>query len=77
MNETGFAPFNNGKNTIFTPPLDKIAPTEFDSGFRNSICHGYVHDPTSYIMGKVAGHAGVFSTSGDLQKFMVMMLNYG
>jgi uncharacterized protein YbbC (DUF1343 family)/CubicO group peptidase (beta-lactamase class C family) len=38
---------------------------------------GEVHDPTSYRMGGVAGHAGLFSTAGDLAVFCQMILNGG
>jgi uncharacterized protein YbbC (DUF1343 family)/CubicO group peptidase (beta-lactamase class C family) len=38
---------------------------------------GEVHDPTSYRMGGVAGHAGLFSTADDLAIFCQMILNGG
>ena len=38
---------------------------------------GEVHDPTSYRMNGVAGHAGLFSTAGDLAIYAQMMLNGG
>ena len=38
---------------------------------------GVVHDPTARNMGGVAGHAGVFSTAGDLARFTQMMVNGG
>jgi CubicO group peptidase (beta-lactamase class C family) len=38
---------------------------------------GEVHDPTAMTLGGVAGHAGLFSTVGDLCIFMQMMLNEG
>ncbi|HZH97609.1 MAG TPA: serine hydrolase domain-containing protein [Fimbriimonadaceae bacterium] len=38
---------------------------------------GEVHDPTAMVLGGVAGHAGLFSTAGDLAKFMRLMLNFG
>src|SRR5271166_1929141 len=49
-------------DTQFKPPaslLGRIAPTEVP--FR-----GVVHDPRARLMGGVAGHAGLFSTAGDL-----------
>jgi CubicO group peptidase (beta-lactamase class C family) len=36
-----------------------------------------VHDPTARRMGKVAGHAGLFSTAADLSRFCRMLLNGG
>ena len=38
---------------------------------------GSVHDETSAMLGGVAGHAGLFSTSNDLAIFMQMLLNGG
>ncbi|MEP6849455.1 MAG: exo-beta-N-acetylmuramidase NamZ domain-containing protein, partial [Acidobacteriota bacterium] len=70
---------------------DRIAPTENIKG-QNSylgatfegdpktgaqILRGIVHDPTSYRMGGVAGHAGLFSTADDLARFCQMLLNGG
>ena len=39
------------------------------------ILRGMVHDPTTRRMGGVAGHAGVFSTAGDMQKFAQALLD--
>jgi uncharacterized protein YbbC (DUF1343 family) len=38
---------------------------------------GEVHDPRSYLLGGVAGHAGLFSTADDLAVFAQMILNGG
>jgi uncharacterized protein YbbC (DUF1343 family) len=38
---------------------------------------GQVHDPTSFRMGGVAGHAGLFSTADDLAIFCRMILGGG
>ena len=38
---------------------------------------GQVHDPTSFRMGGVAGHAGLFSTADDLAIYCRMILNGG
>jgi uncharacterized protein YbbC (DUF1343 family)/CubicO group peptidase (beta-lactamase class C family) len=38
---------------------------------------GQVHDPTSYRMNGVAGHAGLFSTARDLAIYCQMILNHG
>lgn len=67
--------------TLFNPlsryDTSRIVPTELDDYFRNSEIRGFVHDPVSAMMGGVAGHAGLFSTSNDLAKLMQMFLNYG
>ena len=67
MKETGYLP---------VPALRaRIAPTETQKD--GTILRGVVHDPTARYMGGVAGHAGVFSTAGDLAKFCQMMLDGG
>jgi uncharacterized protein YbbC (DUF1343 family)/CubicO group peptidase (beta-lactamase class C family) len=38
---------------------------------------GEVHDPRSYLLGGVAGHAGLFSTADDLAIYCQMLLNRG
>jgi uncharacterized protein YbbC (DUF1343 family) len=65
------------KDTGFLPPpsrYTRIAPTELING---TMLRGTVHDPTARYMGGVAGHAGIFSTIGDLAKFCRMLLNEG
>jgi uncharacterized protein YbbC (DUF1343 family)/CubicO group peptidase (beta-lactamase class C family) len=67
MTETGFRP---------DPALrGRIAPTErLRDG---TLLRGEVHDPTARRMGGVAGHAGLFTTGGDLARFARMMLRGG
>lgn len=36
-----------------------------------------MHDPTAYLFGGVAGHAGIFSIAEDLQRYMQVYLNKG
>jgi uncharacterized protein YbbC (DUF1343 family)/CubicO group peptidase (beta-lactamase class C family) len=71
--------------------FERLAPTENIKGqnsylgatyegkeeFANQILFGQVHDPTSFRMGGVAGHAGLFSTADDLARFCQMLLNGG
>ncbi len=38
---------------------------------------GEVHDPRAHRLGGVAGHAGLFSTAGDLVRYGQMMLSQG
>ena len=42
--------------------------------WREKILCGEVHDPNAWAMGGVAGHAGLFSTAGDLMRFADEML---
>jgi uncharacterized protein YbbC (DUF1343 family)/CubicO group peptidase (beta-lactamase class C family) len=65
------------KDTMFNPPpslRDRIAPTEFHNG---RLMIGEVHDPRSRAVGGVAGHAGLFSTAGDLARLCRMLLAEG
>ncbi len=72
-------------------PVCRVAPTENirgqnsylgatfegDDKTGNRILRGQVHDPTSFRMNGVAGHAGLFSTADDLARFCQMLLNGG
>jgi uncharacterized protein YbbC (DUF1343 family)/CubicO group peptidase (beta-lactamase class C family) len=83
MTDTGFRP---------GPALRaRIAPTEKRRGQMSYLgdsgenagaegevwLRGEVHDPTSYRMNGVAGHAGLFSTANDLAIYCQMILNGG
>jgi beta-N-acetylhexosaminidase len=64
----------------FNPPKTlraRIAPTEKDASYRKRLLRGEVHDENAWAMGGVAGHAGLFSTTGDVATFAQMMLNGG
>jgi uncharacterized protein YbbC (DUF1343 family)/CubicO group peptidase (beta-lactamase class C family) len=74
--------------TGFVPPkslLPRIAPTERCADQDAWPCkrpdaaplRGVVHDPTARRMGGIAGHAGLFSTARDLQRFARMLLGKG
>jgi uncharacterized protein YbbC (DUF1343 family)/CubicO group peptidase (beta-lactamase class C family) len=83
MRDTGFKP-----SASLTR---RIAPTEKRRGQMNYLgdsgsdagtegeqwLRGQVHDPTSFRMGGVAGHAGLFSTADDLSIFCQMILGGG
>ena len=58
----------------FMDRIERTAPTEMREGHW---MRGEVHDPRSYEMGGVAGHAGLFSTADDLAIFCQMILNKG
>ncbi len=66
MNETGFLPDET---------LRKRAATTEQREER--WMQGEVHDPRSYAMDGVAGHAGLFSTADDLARYAMMMLGQG
>jgi CubicO group peptidase (beta-lactamase class C family) len=77
--------------TTFIPPRElrgKIPPTadERESGgnpstahstFRRRIVQGEVQDENAYVLGGVAGHAGLFSTAEDMARFAHVMLAGG
>jgi beta-N-acetylhexosaminidase len=68
------------KNSLFNPPKSmrgRIAPTEVDKSYRKKLMWGEVHDENAWAMGGVAGHAGLFTTAGDIAIFAQMMLNGG
>jgi CubicO group peptidase (beta-lactamase class C family) len=67
-------------NTMYSPPKNlrsRIAPTENDKDYREKQLQGEVDDANASAMGGVAGHAGLFSTAGDVAVFAQMMLNGG
>ncbi len=66
MKHTGFLP---------SPELKaKCAPTEQREG---RWMQGEVHDPRAYLLGGVAGHAGLFSTAEDIAIYARNMLKQG
>jgi CubicO group peptidase (beta-lactamase class C family) len=67
-------------HTTFNPAKalrESIPPTADDHSFRHRIIQGEVQDENASVLGGVAGHAGVFSTTGDLALFAHAMLNGG
>jgi beta-N-acetylhexosaminidase len=67
-------------NTLFRPAKKlrpQIAPTEIDNNLRHRLVQGEVHDENAFVVGGVAGHAGLFSTAPDLAAFCQMLLNGG
>ena len=63
------------QHSSFTPTQrDDIAPTQIMSG---ALRWGEVHDPTAYLMGGVAGMAGLFSNAHDIALFAQTILNNG
>ena len=72
-----FEPLGMG-DTLFRPGpelIPRVAPTE-DDPWRGRVLRGEVHDENAFALGGVAPHAGLFSTAGDLARFVQMML-YG
>jgi len=68
------------ESTIFTPPpslLPRIAPVEKDTLWRFRRDRPLVHDQNAALLGGVAGHAGLYGTTGDLLRMSAMLLNGG
>jgi CubicO group peptidase (beta-lactamase class C family) len=68
MRDTGFRPAEALRS--------RIAPTEPWSR-RGYPLRGEVHDENAYVLGGVAGHAGLFATAADLGLFAQLMLDRG
>jgi uncharacterized protein YbbC (DUF1343 family) len=66
MSETGYLPEARLRR--------RTAPTEKRNG---TWIQGEVHDPRAYMLGGVAGNAGLFSTAEDLAVYAQMMLRGG
>ncbi|MBS1735524.1 MAG: serine hydrolase [Bacteroidetes bacterium] len=71
-----------GLHSIGFHPRDRfdtnlVAPTEFEKTFRLQHLHADVHDPGSAMFGGVAGHAGLFSSAGNIAAVLQLFLNGG
>ena len=83
MTDTGFRPAAALRARI--APTEKrrgqlsyLGDTPANIGAEGDVwLRGQVHDPTSYRMDGVAGHAGLFSTARDLAIYCQMILNGG
>jgi CubicO group peptidase (beta-lactamase class C family) len=67
-------------HTAFTPPAawrSSIVPTADDQSFRHRIIQGEVQDENAWVLGGVAGHAGVFSTAEEMATLSSVMLGGG
>ena len=67
-------------DSTFNPPAaarGRIPPTADDRTFRHKIIQGEVQDENAFVLGGVAGHAGLFSTAEDLTRFAHAMLHGG
>ena len=58
MTETRYGPVRS----------EHVAATE-DCGWRGELLQGVVHDENAFVMGGVAGHAGLFGTAKDLATY--------
>lgn len=68
------------RSTVFNPPdflHSSIAPTEEDTLWTIPKPRPLVHDHNAALLGGAAGHAGLFSTTGDLIVFVKMLMQDG
>lgn len=68
------------KSTFYNPSPKvwyNCVPTEKDNYWRMQLLKGKVHDETAFLLGGVAGHAGIFSTADDLAELMYLYVNDG
>ena len=68
------------QSTLFNPPKalhPQIAPTEKDTLWSLTKPRPLVHDHNAALLGGIAGHAGLFSTTEDLLVFVHMLLQEG
>ena len=65
------------RETFFNPDKELAARCATTIGGEISSNQGEVQDFLARQLGGVAGHAGVFSTAGDLARFCMMILNRG
>jgi beta-N-acetylhexosaminidase len=72
MNDTRFNPLK-----IDPAKLERIPPTEIDTIYRKITVKGEVHDERAWYMDGLAGHAGLFSTAGDIAIWASMLLQQG
>src|SRR5689334_13276198 len=83
MVDTGFRPSAALKARIAPTErrrgqMSYLGDSATDAGSEGDLwLRGEVHDPTSYRMNGVAGHAGLFSTANDLAIYCQMILNGG
>jgi len=70
-------------NTFYNPKhvgrwlTDRIPPAEIDTTYRMKTIRAQVHDERAYYMNGVSGHAGLFSSAGDLAIYCQMLLSKG
>jgi serine-type D-Ala-D-Ala carboxypeptidase len=75
MSRTTFKPAPELRSQI--PPMADEREKAAGSTFRNRIIQGEVQDENAGVLGGVAGHAGLFSTSADMARFANTILHGG
>ena len=74
LHRTFFVRIREGRPTKIPCPLQAIAATEV-LPTRGGLIQGVVHDDNAFVLGGVAGHAGLFSTASEVAKILYAMLD--
>lgn len=72
LRATSFVDISQLRTRRLEPIADMIAPTERCPWRKRVLC-GEVHDDNAYAMGGVAGHAGLFSSAGDVDRIATVL----
>ncbi|NTU90839.1 MAG: beta-lactamase family protein [Chlorobiaceae bacterium] len=67
-------------STMFNPPpsiMNRIAPTGEDGVWTLPRPRPLVNDQNAALLGGISGHAGLFTTTGDLSRLVLMLMNGG
>jgi CubicO group peptidase (beta-lactamase class C family) len=70
LNHLFFIPLNDGGGRE-----DQLYVATADCPWRRRILDGEVHDENAYVLGGVAGHAGLFGTAQDVHRLLNELLN--
>jgi len=72
-------PLGMGATSFCPAPAlrDAIPPTEVDTWFRHRLIQGEVQDENAWVLGGVAGQAGLFSNVANLLRFAVEVVSAG
>ena len=63
-------------DTSYKPQKIRCAPTELrEDDIYTGYLQGLVHDEKSFALNGLSGHAGMFSTTHDISKFILSILN--
>jgi CubicO group peptidase (beta-lactamase class C family) len=68
MARASFVRVRAGATEPLAVPVDEVAATEL-CPVRGRVLRGEVHDDNAFLLGGVAGHAGLFASAADVEAF--------
>jgi serine-type D-Ala-D-Ala carboxypeptidase len=77
MTSTTFNPAEDLRLRIPPTADEREGATQSRSAFRNRVIQGEVQDENAFVLGGVAGHAGLFSSAEDIARFAHSLLKGG